>query len=269
MQRLAEIQAAIREAGLDGWLLYDFRGTNAIPREVAGIPASRHFSRRWACFIPPEGSNRAGWCMPSNRAASAISPPICRRTCRGSNGAKGCAPCWRVPARGHGSFAGRSHPHRQPRGCRNGRPRCAAWGSRCSRQPTWCRWPWRLVAGTTGQPSYASEELMAVKGDAFAHVRQGLAAGQAMTEIEYTGFHDGAVRPCAGSIPHGPPIVGINAHAADPHFSPVRETDTTLHTRRLLLLDLWARGPSRSDLRRYHLGGLCRHAGAGTHAGSV
>ena len=40
-----------------------------------------------------------------------------------------------------------------------------------------------------------------------------------------------------------PPIVAINAHAADPHFAPRRDADTPLRPGDFLLLDLWGREP--------------------------
>jgi Xaa-Pro dipeptidase len=34
---LPAVQAAIREAGLDGWLLYDFRGQNLLAQRIAAV----------------------------------------------------------------------------------------------------------------------------------------------------------------------------------------------------------------------------------------
>lgn len=48
-------QAALREEGLDGWLLYDFRGQNAIAAELAGLDAGRKATRRWFWLLPAEG----------------------------------------------------------------------------------------------------------------------------------------------------------------------------------------------------------------------
>jgi Xaa-Pro dipeptidase len=48
-------QAALREEGLDGWLLYDFRGQNAIAAELAGLDAGRKATRRWFWLVPAEG----------------------------------------------------------------------------------------------------------------------------------------------------------------------------------------------------------------------
>jgi hypothetical protein len=58
MNRLPEIQSAIRSERLDGWLLYDFRGLNPIAQRVAGIPSDRLLTRRWACFVPAQGAPR-------------------------------------------------------------------------------------------------------------------------------------------------------------------------------------------------------------------
>src|SRR5512139_2637940 len=58
MRRLSEIQAALRDERLDGWLLYDFKGMNPIARSAAGVPADRFLSRRWACYIPASGEPR-------------------------------------------------------------------------------------------------------------------------------------------------------------------------------------------------------------------
>lgn len=51
---LAAVQAAIREAGLDGWLLYDFRGQNGLAQRVVGLD-KKHLTRRWFYFVPANG----------------------------------------------------------------------------------------------------------------------------------------------------------------------------------------------------------------------
>ena len=54
----SRIQAALREDGLDGWLLYDFRGLNVLARRVLDMPAEQMLSRRWFYFIPAQGEPR-------------------------------------------------------------------------------------------------------------------------------------------------------------------------------------------------------------------
>jgi Xaa-Pro aminopeptidase len=52
---LRAVQAAIRDAGLDGWLLYDFRGTNILAQRVVDLAEKKPFSRRWFYFVPASG----------------------------------------------------------------------------------------------------------------------------------------------------------------------------------------------------------------------
>lgn len=54
--RLPEIQEAIREAGLDGWLLYDLHARNMVAAKLVG---HGDMSRRWFVLIPGDGEPRA------------------------------------------------------------------------------------------------------------------------------------------------------------------------------------------------------------------
>src|SRR3982750_734594 len=52
--RILEIQEALRKAGLDGWLFYDFRGSDIlIPRILNTDRMSG--TRRWYYYIPAKG----------------------------------------------------------------------------------------------------------------------------------------------------------------------------------------------------------------------
>jgi Xaa-Pro aminopeptidase len=55
---LASVQAAVQGLGLDGWLLYDFRGLNLLARRVLQLPTDSILSRRWFYFIPARGEPR-------------------------------------------------------------------------------------------------------------------------------------------------------------------------------------------------------------------
>jgi Xaa-Pro aminopeptidase len=52
---IQEIQDALRAEHLDGWLLYDFRGSNIIARRIVKL-GNRIATRRWFYFIPASGS---------------------------------------------------------------------------------------------------------------------------------------------------------------------------------------------------------------------
>jgi len=55
---LKSVQAAIRQLGFDGWLLYDFRGLNVLARRVLGISPDAILSRRWFYYVPAQGEPR-------------------------------------------------------------------------------------------------------------------------------------------------------------------------------------------------------------------
>src|SRR5579864_2462062 len=55
---LAAIQSAIGQLGLDGWLLYDFRGLNMLARRIIDLPTEAMLSRRWFYFIPARAEPR-------------------------------------------------------------------------------------------------------------------------------------------------------------------------------------------------------------------
>ena len=54
---LPAVQAAIRAQGFDGWLLYDFRGSNVLAQRVVGL-SEKKLSRRWFYFVPATGEPR-------------------------------------------------------------------------------------------------------------------------------------------------------------------------------------------------------------------
>jgi Xaa-Pro aminopeptidase len=55
---LASVQTSLAQLGVDGWLLYDFRGLNVLARRVLGISPDNMLSRRWFYFIPARGEPR-------------------------------------------------------------------------------------------------------------------------------------------------------------------------------------------------------------------
>src|SRR5438445_10173472 len=50
--RIAAIQQALQEAGLDGWLFYDFRGSDPLAARILKLDPARHMTRRWYYLIP-------------------------------------------------------------------------------------------------------------------------------------------------------------------------------------------------------------------------
>jgi Xaa-Pro dipeptidase len=54
-KRVAEIQSALREANLDGWLFYDFRRSDPLAYRILKIPSSGVTTRRWFYYVPVVG----------------------------------------------------------------------------------------------------------------------------------------------------------------------------------------------------------------------
>ena len=53
------VQRALKKDGLDGWLLYDFHGSNPIATRLTELAASNKMAtRRWYYLVPAEGSPR-------------------------------------------------------------------------------------------------------------------------------------------------------------------------------------------------------------------
>ena len=57
-ERVLEIQRALREQGLEGWLFYDFRGSDPLGYRVLLLDPAMHVTRRWYYWIPAQGSPR-------------------------------------------------------------------------------------------------------------------------------------------------------------------------------------------------------------------
>jgi Xaa-Pro dipeptidase len=55
---LEAIQAAIRDAGFDGWLFYDHHHRDPLAAQILGLDPKAHITRRWYYFIPAEGEPR-------------------------------------------------------------------------------------------------------------------------------------------------------------------------------------------------------------------
>lgn len=55
---LEQMQKALREAGVDGWLFYDHHHRDPIAYRILGLDPQSFVSRRWFCFVPAHGEPR-------------------------------------------------------------------------------------------------------------------------------------------------------------------------------------------------------------------
>lgn len=110
-------------------------------------------------------------------------------------------------------------------------------------QTTVARWSEGAVA------TYArtAREVSTVKDDAFAFIRDTLAAGKPCNEwMVVKRMHEQYAR-LGLEYPDGP-IVAVNAHAGDPHYDPTEATSAPIREGDFVLIDLWARRPGNDNI---------------------
>src|SRR5881394_4480563 len=54
-ERVADIQKALQAAKLDGWLFYDFRGSDPLAPRILKLGEHASGTRRWFYYIPATG----------------------------------------------------------------------------------------------------------------------------------------------------------------------------------------------------------------------
>ena len=236
---LGAVQAAIRDAGLDGWLLYDFRGQNLLAQRVAAVVPK--LSRRWFYFVPASGEPR--------KLVHAIEPASLDHL-PGSN--KTVYRRWQDLEAGVGKLV-------------SGAKRVAMEYSERNANP----YIGRVDAGTIelvksfGCTVVASGDLIqqfeAVWDDdqekshfeaaklcrdaydvAFSFIASEIRTnGKAMeTAVQariMKHFAD------SGMTTYSPPIVGVGPHSGDPHFDNSDENDAPIERGSFVLIDLWAK----------------------------
>ncbi len=239
-ERIADIQAALAEAELDGWFFSVFQGNDPISLDLLGLASKALVTRRCYYLVPRQGAPR--------KLVSNLEPAMLDHL----PGEKASYTTWQQ--------------HRQQlelllRDCK----RVAAQYSPKNELPT-CS---RLDAGTAellasfGVTLVSSADLAQrfaavwspeqlethrranvhlhrIAREAFDHVAARLRAGEPVDERGVQQWILGAMDQ-AGLHTEAPPIVGVDAHAADPHFEPTPEASVAIERGQLLLIDLWAK----------------------------
>lgn len=245
MKQLSEIQQALQAASLDGWLLYDFRGINPIAARLAGLPPEGHFSRRWAYWIPAHG--QPAWLLHRiemgpfqnrpERLVSYVSWQELRQALRALLG-----------------DARRIAMEYSPENAIPYVSRVDAGTVELLRslgyevvssadlvQLVEARWTPAQLA----QHRETAHQLNQIKDECFAWLSRQLHAGRTPGEVEAQQFVMDRFAALDLVTDH-PPIVGVNQHAADPHYAPTVERQFVVKPGDFVLLDLWAK-PNQAD----------------------
>lgn len=240
-ERIPSIQSALAEAGLDGWLFACFQRNDPIGIELLGLGSeSKLITRRCYYLIPRSGEPR--------KLVHDLEPAMLAHLPGGT-------------ARYLAWSEHRAELAKLVAGCK----RLAAQYSPNNELPSVSR----LDAGTAELLRAAGAELASsadlvqrfvatwseeqlaghrranvhlhdIAKNAFAWVGDHLKRGQAIDEYSAQRFILEAFERL-GLWAEGDPIVGVNAHSADPHYQPGPGQSAPIHTGDFLLIDLWAK----------------------------
>lgn len=239
---LPAIQAALRADGVDGWLLYDFRGLNPIAADITGVlkQGGHLATRRWYYLIPASGDPRA--------LVHAIEPHSLAH----------------LPATTQ-QYAGREQLERGLRSILAGLSHVAMEYS------PGCAIPYvsRVDAGTVelvrqcgvevvssgdlvqrfsavwnedaiATHMAASDALHRIKDQAFAEVARRVRDGVPTTEYEIQQQMAGWFRD-EGLVSDADPNVSAQENAGNPHYLPTAGRSRSIGPNELVLLDLWGK----------------------------
>jgi Xaa-Pro aminopeptidase len=240
MLEFGRIQDSLREAQLDGWLFFDHHARDPLAYRVLRFTPTRPPSRRWYYFIPASGEPRG--LVHRIEAAMLNALP----------GSKTAYSSWPEQLEGL-------------RGLLGGARRIAMQYS------PHCAIPYvaNVDAGTVelvrslGVEVVSSADLIQifeacwspallemhleagrcvdrVRAEAFDRVQHSLRKNEEITEHAVQQFIMTRFAESGLTTDHGP-IVGVNAHASDPHYDPVAGRSSPIRRGDVLLLDLWAK----------------------------
>jgi len=238
---VAAIQEALRREQLDGWLLYDFHGSNPIASHLAGLDHGGHMTtRRWYYLIPAQGAPRGLVHaierhnldpLPGEKTAyadrQALEAGLDRLLAGVRRVAMEYSPECAIPYLSRVD-AGTAEAVRR-RGVE-----IVSSGDLVQRfEATWS-------ADQLTTHREASEALYRIKDRAFEAAAKALQDGVAMTEYSLQQQMAGWFVD-EGLVSDSDPVVAVGANAGNPHYLPSAEGSAPLRKDDVLLLDLWGK----------------------------
>lgn len=235
------IQSALRAASLDGWLLYDFHGSNPIAASLAGLAGGPHMTtRRWYYLIPAQGEPRALVHaierhnldhLPGEKAVYAGRRQLDTGLSQLLAGVRRIAmeysPLCAIPYLSRVD-AGTAEAIRAKG--------VEIFSSGDLVQQFEASWTPAQLASHRA----ASESLYRIKDQAFDMVSSALRAGRALTEYELQQHMVGWFED-EGLVSDSAPVVAVGGNAGDPHYLPSRHGSRSISADEVLLLDLWGK----------------------------
>ncbi len=247
MRRLEEIAQALAAAALDGWLFYDFRHSDPLAYRILGLSSERITTRRWFCYVPAHGAARAlVSAVEAERLAELGIETTVYRSADELLAALGSL------------LAGAR------RIAMDYSPRCAIpYVARVdagtveivrslgvevvSAADLIQHFEARLEPAGLESHRRAAAIVRRVVDETFAEIGRAISADAPVSEYSAQQFV--LARFAAhGLVADDPPIVAVNANAAQPHFEPSSVADTPIRRGDLVLLDLWAKEPGAAAI---------------------
>ncbi len=238
---VAAAQQRLRDSGLDGWLLYDFHGSNPIASSLLGLANGAHMTtRRWYYMIPAEGP-AVGLVHAIERhnldhvsgeklvyaGRRQLDEGLARLLKGRSRVAMEYSPGCAIPSLSHvdagTADAVRAHG-------------VEIVSSGDLVQAFAALWTDQQLATHRA----ASEALYRIKDRAFDTARQAVRQGRSLSEFDLQQQMLGWFREEALVTDSGP-VVAIGPNSGNPHYLPTIEQATPIVADQVLLLDLWGK----------------------------
>lgn len=238
---ISALQSVVRAAGLDGWLLYDFRGLNPFPAKLLNL-GQGILTRRWFLYVPAQGQatlihhtiETGSWLhvLPDETIARQVFAAheelddVLRATLRGAQRiAMEYSPRGDIP---YVSYVDAGTVERV-------RSRGVEVVSSADLLQHFLTWG----DGDREAHDEAVRGVIDAKELAFHLIHERLQAQQKVTELE---VQDLIVRELTArglEFDHAA-IVAFGSHASEGHYAPAAETDRALEWGQCVLIDLWA-----------------------------
>lgn len=237
------VQEALRDEGLDGWLLYDFHGSNPVAGSVTGLAnAGKMTTRRWYYLIPASGEPRG--LVHAIESHNLDELPGEKRSYAGrqqlADGLRDLLGGTKTVAMEYSPGNAIPYVSRVDAGTieavRNLGVDVVSSGDLIQRFEA----VWSDAALQTHIA--ASEALYRIKDRAFAMVRDRLGNGGSLDEYE---LQQSMVGWFAAEklVSDDPPNVSAQENAGNPHYLATRARSRAINRDELLLLDLWGKQP--------------------------
>lgn len=234
----------MRRQQIDGWLVYDFRGSNPVLGQL--VPGKRFLTRRVMLFIPAAGEPEllVHGIDASQFAATALRKQgyltwqdlheWLRPRCAGKRVAMEYSPLGAIPVASMVD-AGTVELVRSLGG--------EVVSSADLVQVSVATWS----AEAQANHRRASDIVARTKDEAFDLIRSAHRRGDAIDEHVVQQFICKRFDDAGLEYPD-PPIVGVNAHSGDPHFEVSATSPAPIRPSDWVLIDLWARVPGDQNI---------------------